>query len=187
MSSTTQYNVCNVPGCDSTGKRIINGNICAKHYQYRRTHGHYEPQIHVPQELMLSLEWRKWLAAVIDCEGWIGLYKSKKSGKTNYCYWSAVGVGNTNRILIDKLHELTGIGIITGIQPKSYNAKYKYTWMVSRYEDVKNLLYTISPHLILKQAQAELVLSMPPKNAKANAQRYDIKQKMTILNKKGVA
>lgn len=127
---------------------------------------------------------RAWLAAVLDCEGWIGMFKSTRHN--GIVYWSAVGVGNTNPLLTERLRQLTGVGHVHGAQPKNQNAKYKYTWVVNKYEDVRFILRQVRPYLILKQAQADLITGLPPKHTKANALKADVKAKLSVLNRKGV-
>lgn len=119
-----------------------------------------------------------WLAAVIDCEGWIGLMRTGRS----YC--AGIGVGNTNRALTDKLFALTKRGTCTA-RERPAPAKDIVQWMVTRRADVDDILITIRPYLILKGAQADLLLSLPPRHAKDKAARDAIKQQLSALNKKG--
>lgn len=124
-----------------------------------------------------------WLAAVIDCEGWIGLFQ--RANKNATVYWPAIGVGNTNRALTDKLFALTQRGYhLKRARPRP--AKDVFTWTVSKRADVDDLLVTIRPYLLLKGAQADLVLSLPALNVRDNAARASIKAKLTVLNRKGV-
>jgi hypothetical protein len=120
---------------------------------------------------------------VIDCEGWIGATRAKR--KHGYCYTFGVGVGNTNRKLIDRLVEVTGFGRVSFVVPKSHNAKDKHVWEIFRYEEVRDFLATIQPFLILKQRQADIVLGMPPKNARAHDARLRAWEECSRLNKKG--
>jgi hypothetical protein len=136
--------------------------------------------------LPLSREEAAWLAAVIDCEGWIGMSKSTRSNGVGY--WAVVGVGNTNVKLIDRLFALTGIGVVNlSTRANIKNSKPCHMWTVTRYEHVRALLMAIRPFLILKDAQADLILSLPPKHAKANEEKARVKAQLSVLNKKGRA
>lgn len=101
-----------------------------------------------------------------------------------YCYTFGVGVGNTNIKLISRLSEITGLGRTSKFVHRS-NAKDKHVWAIFAYEDVRNFLATIRPHLILKQRQADIVLGLPPKNAKAKDARKAAWDECRLLNKKG--
>lgn len=125
-----------------------------------------------------------WLAAVIDCEGWIGLTQHERANAT--VYYGGVGVGNTNRILIDKLRSITGLGNCME-RARPAPAKDVFQWMVSKRDDVDDLLVSIRPYLILKGEQADLLLSLPPLHTRDNAARAAIKARLAVLNRKGVA
>ena len=174
---------CKVQGCKYVGRLIL--GWCRKHYHYAHLNGG-TPTIPDPviKALPLTKCWAMWLAGVIDCEGWVGMFKCTKRNGTSF--WCAVGVGNTNPILTNKLKSLTGCGRINGAQPPTPNAKYKYTWMVNKHNDVKRVLKTIRPYLLLKKRQADIILSLPPRNTQANALKKRLKAKLTVLNRKGV-
>jgi hypothetical protein len=123
-----------------------------------------------------------WLAGVIDCEGWIGMIKNNRRNIT--VHYGAIGVGNTNKLLIDKIVYLTGIGNVN-FSDRKPPAKPLYTWSVTRSDDVHALLLTIRDHLILKQKQADLVLLSPPKNERNPELRKKLAEQLTSLNKKG--
>ena len=175
--------VCIVNGCERTDVKAL--GMCNRHYHYNHRHGHPEIKKAKHEVLPICERDAAWLAAVIDCEGWIGMFKSTRDN--GVAYWAGVGVGNTNPILTTRLRQLTGLGRVHGVQQKDANAKYKYTWMVNRYEDVRVLLLTVLPHLLLKREQAYLILSLPPKNTKAVELKAQIKARLSVLNKKGVA
>lgn len=91
-----------------------------------------------------------WIAGILDGEGYIGLHGGKY-----YC--PLVGVANTNIHIIAKLCSLTGIVHVSKHQPKG-NRKLLYNWEVSAVRDVILLLSKVSPHLIGKKYQAEILL-----------------------------
>jgi hypothetical protein len=123
-----------------------------------------------------------WLAGIIDGEGWVGLNRAKR--RYGYAYWAAVGVGNTDKRLIDELIRITRIGK-ANISKRPKPAKNVYLWNVNRQLDVANILLTVRGHLILKREQADLILSLPPPNARANAERERIHAELKRLNAKG--
>lgn len=171
---------CRIEACSNVGKRIL--GLCRRHYSYFYSTGIEEIPKHTPQALQVSPEVAHWLAAVIDCEGWIGATRAKR--KHGYCYTFGVGVGNTNIKLINRLVEITGMGRTSKVVLES-NAKDKHMWEVFVYEDVRNFLATIRPYLILKQRQADIVLNLPPKNARAVEERKAAWDECHRLNKKG--
>ena len=125
-----------------------------------------------------------WLAAVIDCEGWVGMYEStRKNGQKVYTV--GIGVGNTKKELINKLRSLTGMGKIYYIQLPA-PAKHKWTWMITRRLEFKRILKTIRPYLLLKQRQADLLLKLPPLQDKEPLLRARLCAKLRLLNRKGV-
>lgn len=172
---------CRHPTCDRVGQRKL--GYCTKHYAYFHNNGVAEPPSHRPKRLPVSSAIAHWLAAVIDCEGWIGATRTQRSH--GFVYVFGVGVGNTNIKLIQRLTEITGMGYTSTVTPRMTNAKDKHMWNVVRYEDVRNFLVTVRPHLILKQRQADIVLSLPPKHTRAQEARKAAYDECARLNKKG--
>ena len=171
---------CLVNGCDRTD--VVGRGLCRKHDLYEKRHGYPEIAPDKNEPLPLSERDAAWLAAVIDCEGWIGTCGTR--GK----YHNRIGVGNTNPRLIERLVAMTGCGSVRYVsKPKSPNAKPQWHWNVHRRDDIRAILLAILPHLILKDAQARLVLALPPKHTKDNAQRVATHLALRALNKKGVA
>ena len=184
MSSTSTIlksvaKVCAVVACGRTDVVGASG-FCHKHYTYNKRHGHPEIADVPTQPLALSERDAAWLAAVLDCEGWIGTCGTK--GR----FHNRIGVGNTNPKLIVRLLALTGFGSARNVTPKSPRAKPQIHWNVNRKEEIRAILLAVLPHLILKTQQAELVLALPPKNTKANARRVATHLALRALNKKGI-
>ena len=173
---------CKVSGCKYFGK--LDKGACGKHYQYFWRHGRYTIPNPVIKPIHMTKCHAMWLAGVIDCEGWIGMFAQYRKSKAS-AFWGAVGVGNTNPKLVHHIKALTKVGRIN-ISDRGKRNKPLHMWTVGRHEHVKSLLLTVKPYLLLKRKQAELVLSAPPKHTKANALRLRIKQKLTILNRKGI-
>lgn len=172
---------CQGRGCTYHGPLEIK-KFCPKHFQYFWRHGYPDIPEHDAKPIEMEEKWALWLAGVIDCEGWIGLFQSSR--KNGVAHWAGVAVGNTNQLLIDRISSLTGVGSVSFVKrPKP--AKHIHRWAVNKVSDVRAVLLAIRPHLILKAAQADLILSLPPPNTRATKLRAEIKKKMTILNRKG--
>ena len=170
--------ICLVSGCARTD--LLGRGLCRKHYQYERRHGNPEiPSVEV-SPLDISERDAAWLAAVIDCEGWIGTCGTR--GR----FHNRIGVGNTNARLISRLVEITKCGSVRNVIPKNPRAKPQVHWNVSRKDEIRAIILAIMPHLILKVEQAKLVMSLPPKHTKDNARRVETHLALRTLNKKGI-
>lgn len=90
------------------------------------------------------------LAAWIDTEGWVTLYKRHKSG-----YRASIGVCNTKEKAIDILHDWFG-GLKVIDKPYHKNASPAYRLLFSE-ENCRRILSQILPFLILKRRHAELL------------------------------
>lgn len=155
---------------------------CGRHYAYQWLHGY--PEIPDPSIKLFRISKHNaiWLAAVVDCEGWIGMMRTRRGG--GYAYWVRIGVGNTNIRLIRRIKQITHIGRVylsTRLKP----AKDLWQWNVDRNLEVKRLLKTIYPYLILKRRQAILILKSPPKHTKNRTLRMKLWNDLHLLNKKG--
>lgn len=173
---------CKVKTCDHVGKRVL--GFCKRHYHYFHEHGVPELPKRKPKRIPISHADAKWLAAVIDCEGWIGVRRRKSTVHGGWAYWASVGVGNTNRVLTDHLAALTGMGALSLVQTKPPH-KMKHMWDLWAYDDVRDFLTTVRPHLMLKGQQADIILAMPAKDAKDPAARATAWDACHELNKKG--
>ena len=100
-------------------------------------------------------------------------------------YWMSVGVGNTDSRLTNRLCELTGFGKVRFVDNKGTKNKDQFHWNVWRQDEVKSILLTVSPYLILKRTQAELLLSTPGRNIVDNSRRAELYRLIGVLNKKG--
>ena len=173
---------CKVAGCKYFGK--LDKGVCGKHYQYFWRHGRYTIPNPVIKPIQLTKCQAMWLAGVIDCEGWIGMFAQYRKNRSS-AFWGSVGVGNTNPKLLKRIKAWTKVGRIN-VSDRGKRNKPLHMWTVARHEHVKALLLAVKPYLLLKREQADLVLSAPPKHTKANALRLRIKEKLTILNRKGI-
>ena len=131
----------------------------------------------------------KWLAGVLDCEGWIGMCRNYRKGgnaegwSTFYC---GITVGNTNRILITHLLKLTGVGYYSRFDIKDGVRKVRHAWDVRRRQDVRDVLTSVRPYLILKGKQAQLILSLPKEFKHIPLKREKVYWQLRTLNKKGI-
>lgn len=101
------------------------------------------PKIKMPKsEIDLS-----YLAAVVDCEGFIGTLKAHTPQRP---YW-AVGVANTDKPLIEWVASIGG-GV--SIHPARDGALEKFDWWLRARADVFVFLSTLEPFLRIKRHRA---------------------------------
>lgn len=124
----------------------------------RRRHGTLEE---VPK-LKLSEVQKTWLACAIDAEGAVGLsaIPQKRANKQKVrVYKPHVQVGNTYFQFIEHFKELLYKRLkIIELDHSGKNQKNVYLYSIFSMPEVYSVLKTISPYLIIKKKQAELVL-----------------------------
>ena len=179
--NTQPTTFCIVELCERTD--LVARGYCTKHYQYWWRHGYPEPIQTLIEPLDISDIEASWLAAVLDCEGWIG-YRATIT-KTGPGYWMSIGVGNTNKKLIDRLMKLTGFGVVRFVNNKGTRNKDQWHWNMWRQDEVRSLLMAVLPYLILKRTQAELLLSTPGRNVVDKERRAELYKLIGVLNKRG--
>jgi hypothetical protein len=131
--------------------------------------------------LPISKSTARWLAAVIDCEGSIGTLVNPGGGCS-----VRISLGMTTKNFVETVREATGLGgTIYRRIVKNKRARPQYHWYVGTLVGCKRLCKTILPYLVLKHKQAELVLSFPPRHARAYRFRKSAHQKMMRYNKRG--
>ena len=103
---------------------------------------------------------RAWLAAAIDGEGTIGVYKCHSASRNKerpYSYTTHVSIANTDaRFCLRALH-ITKLGTVFQNYSNSRRAKHHkvyYIWNTSRVSFLCELL----PYLIIKNEQARLAI-----------------------------
>ncbi len=105
-----------------------------------------------------------YLAGIIDGEGWISLWKDKRGGRIR----GELGIGNTNKELMDWIHTNFGgsvysdIGyferLVEGVVDKVLGKRrYKVIW---RGEESSKLLPHLLPFLIVKYNKARCFLDL---------------------------
>lgn len=104
-----------------------------------------------------------WLAGILDGEGHIGISRNPGNPKYGYNHMRpVVDVGMTSAVGVLKIQDiLRRMGIEAWVKEKKPgNKKHKtaYAVIISAYAKVKPLLELVSPYLVVKKAQATLVL-----------------------------
>lgn len=102
---------------------------------------------------------RKWLAAALDFEGTLGLYKSKDvKVKRGYTWRVIFTVSGTNPKLIQEVKDVCGCGFLNKAKRNGTNPNWKPIY-VYRMEagGVRKILPQIYPYLIAKRKQAVLI------------------------------
>ena len=110
-------------------------------------------------QLQLSEVEAVWLACAIDGEGTIGVYRQKrKDGRAQYKYNPIIHLYNTNFDFIAHAKRLVGgCGYVcTDKHPNNRGYKTLYTLRLSN-RAVAVVIEQLTPHLIIKKQQAEVV------------------------------
>ena len=106
---------------------------------------------------------KAWLAAIIDGEGSIGIYRSRRpKTKTGWRFYPCVSFYNTNEALMDRFVELTSQWVTRRrkiVNGSSLTNKEVHVVEI-RYGTTGDFLNTIKEYLIAKKGQADLVLRM---------------------------
>jgi len=133
-----------------------------------------------------------WISAIIDGEGWLIFNKQLLPSK-NFRYVPVVGMNNTSLKIADNMENILKrweIGLWRGkrnfINP---NHKSQYVINVRGFKRVKKLLDIITPYLIDKKEQAEIMVeyiqyreSLPLKSA-CGEKEESFRQRIIELNK----
>jgi hypothetical protein len=137
-----------------------------------------------------------YIAGIVDGEGSISVYQHKKRrGKEylDYTYGLHVSVTNTYKPVVDWLQKKTGLGSIGSKLRDKENYKTAYTWVL-QVNQIQPFLEALLPYLIIKHAQAELMLefltkctstSNMPLTESAKQLRRIICLEMAELNRQG--
>ena len=140
-----------------------------------------------------------WLACFIDCEGSIQLTRHHK--KTPTLYHARVGASLTDAKLVERTQEILRK---MGCNPHIYqyklnneNAKPVYMIQFMRFSQIRRVLEAILPYLIVKDAQARLLLDFINRRTKngqdsGRNRPYTVEEqtiwgKMKRLNVRGIS
>lgn len=133
---------------------------------------------------------KAWLAAALDFEGTIGLYKEKTNTKRGYTFTPEFIVANTKREIIEKVKSLCGSGYITErrYKQRKWNNIYIFTMHSNA---IRRIIPQIKPYLIIKRQQVEVVLEaldliISPSIPEENLYRLsELAVEISLLNKRG--
>lgn len=134
-----------------------------------------------------------YLAALIDGEGTIGIFKTMGQRSLSPSYYVQVTVVNTNTTLMRWLVDEIGGSSEPRKDSKSRDPRHKqaHHWRVHGL-NVDALLEAIRPYLICKRKQADLALQLRALYRQGSvltpadlSAREALKQQMHVLNKRG--
>jgi hypothetical protein len=101
---------------------------------------------------------RAWLAGIIEGEGCIHIHK-RTNGRKNPTYGLFLSIHNTNKKMIDRVVQLTGLGGNIQTTRKDRNFTL-YRWNAMS-DNAKMVLREVYPYLITKRDQARCALYCP--------------------------
>ena len=149
------------PHC--TTKQFCGKDCRDKWWNQKRSQGLTQSEWHkrrhgeVPTKQLTDLE-AVWLAAMIDGEGTIGIYRSRREkNRSGWRYHASCSIANTNKALIDRIVELTGCWVSLKKYAKAKPYKDIYRAEIKQ-RKLEAFLPQIIPHLVAKQQQANLVM-----------------------------
>lgn len=145
-----------------------------------------------PPDVRLNDVQATWLAAMIDGEGTIGIYRIASRGRSSgFIYRAAIAVANTDRRLVERVADLVSAGIC--IADKRIRDRHKplyHAQVKSRF--IVPLLEAIRPHLVIKGQQADNVLAFcaakaaAPMRSSQDAPIFEeLYQANRLLNRRG--
>lgn len=126
-----------------------------------------------------------WLAGIIDGEGSISLNKSFRRGYFQYS--PNVTVCNTDRVMLDTIISLTGIGKIYKGGERASGYKKVFRWMICSQSDIAKFLLAIRSCLVVKKERADIVINfciMVTLDLDVN--RDSLYLRMKELNRRGI-
>ena len=98
-----------------------------------------------------------WLAAAIDFEGSLCLFKDKYGwARRGFSWVSKLSIGNINKDILDHCLSITGLGSVSGGYSYKKNHRPFFVWAVSA-NGLRELLPRVIPYLIIKRKHAELI------------------------------
>jgi hypothetical protein len=136
-----------------------------------------------------------WLAALIDGEGTIGIWRQRvSSNRSGWHYHAAIQVTNSNKDLIDAAQECLN-GAVHLKNGKRRNPRHKLTYAVTvKTRAVAAVLKQVRPYLVAKRKQADVVLEFcrvrdeSPVRTSVNADIYqDLRDQCRLLNRRGTS
>lgn len=110
-------------------------------------------------EIQLSDVQSAWLAALLDGEGSIGLWRIRRTAnKSGWVYRAGMEICNTNREILEAVRSVVGGWVNIGDVRKT-NPRHKpaFKALLSQ-RAVLPVLRAVAPYLIIKRRQAEIVM-----------------------------
>jgi len=106
-----------------------------------------------------------WLAGLLDGEGYFGIIRKEVIGTDergnsitkNQSYYPIISVQMTHEATVQRVADITGIGVVNSYQPTMPNSKKKYCWHVHRFSSVNVVLPKVLPYLFTKHEQAMII------------------------------
>ena|ERR1700675_1667322 len=129
-----------------------------------------------------------YLAGLIDGEGCLSAWRYWNDKRTDcnpyYQYSCRLNVTNTSLELMKQLIIHYG-GSYRMTRPATTKHKARYEWRPKGKANLEKLLLGVIPHLLIKREQAELLLEWVRLGYDTHDRRYEIIQRLNILNRKG--
>jgi hypothetical protein len=97
------------------------------------------------------------LATAVDCEGYIGIYRSYDKRRNTFRYSPRISVGMTDPVIPEKFKERFGSTVY--VYPSRKGFKTCYNWVIQNKIEVRSVLNFLIPYLLVKHSQAENVLA----------------------------
>jgi LAGLIDADG endonuclease len=105
-----------------------------------------------------------YIAGYFDGEGSIGIYRNKGSKDTRYksgfktpCWIRSLNIVNTYKPILERIHSIFKVGRIYQMKDPHYTRPC-WCWTVGAKADIGKVLYSLSPYLVEKLPQAELMI-----------------------------
>ena len=134
-----------------------------------------------------------YLAGLIDGDGCFVINVRQIKGRYSPSYQCALIIDVCQPELLEELRELTGIGVVRPSRPQIGNRRAAFAWIIYS-QACEDLIRRIYPYLRLKRERADVALALRATKRKHPrrltedelAQREALKQRMHVLNKRGV-
>lgn len=126
---------------------------------------------------------RIWLAATVEAEGCLFIHK-RKAGQSNgqgyerknASYGAGLEVASTDRVIVERCMEITGVGSICEQTPEQSTRRKQtiYRWNV-RSNECRWIIRELYPHFLAKQHEARLLLGCPSSGDDASKAHESLK------------
>ena len=131
---------------------------------------------------------KAYLAGIVDGEGSIGYYFHKSKNR----YEATLSIVNTDPRLMAWIKEKVGIGNFVSARKQDASGRRKHVahvWRINNRPRVKEFLEAITPFLVVKQDQAQLLLNLwaSEPSSSAHTKRAYVLNTPEILNNRLMA